>query len=308
MSSGLLALLDDVAAIAKMAAASVDDVAAGALKATSNAAGVVIDDTAVTPKYVVGLSPARELPIVWNIAKGSLKNKLLILLPSMMLLGYLLPWAVQPLLAAGALFLCFEGYEKLQHAAKQAFSKSSHDTSHQPEPLSPEELERNRTAGAIRTDFVLSAEIMAIGYATVQEESFWIKLSALIAVAFCITAGVYGLVGLILKADDVGLRLVAPKRGPVSRTLGRLLVQGMPGVLKVLSVVGTAAMLWVGGGIIIHSIPPLHHSVIEPLSQGVENGLLRWLIEAAISLVIAIPLGFLVVQVVQWAQRLQRSH
>lgn len=303
MSSGLLSLLDDVAAIAKMAAASVDDVAAGALKATSNAAGVVIDDAAVTPKYVVGLSPARELPIVWNIAKGSLKNKLFILLPGIMLLGELVPWSIKPLLALGALYLCFEGYEKLHQAIHRMLHPASLKNPEQLEAIQPEELEKQRTAGAIRTDFVLSAEIMAIGYATVQEDSFFIKLAALIAVAICITAGVYGMVGVILKADDVGLRLAAPGRSPALQRLGKILVHQMPFVLKILSTVGTAAMLWVGGGIIVHSIPPLHHAV-ENVTHGIENGLMRWIVEASISLVLAIPVGLVVELLVRLSTKL----
>jgi len=306
MSSGLLALLDDVVAIAKVAAASVDDVAAGALKATSNAAGVVIDDAAVTPKYVVGLSPSRELPIVWNIAKGSLKNKLLILLPVIMLLGYLAPWSIQPLLALGALYLCFEGYEKLHQAAHRLWSSNPQAAQPIETATSPEQLEKHRTAGAIRTDFVLSAEIMAIGYATVQADSFFVRLLALVAVALCITAGVYGVVGLLLKADDVGLRMAHPDRSPTMQRLGKLLVHQMPTILKLLSAVGTAAMLWVGGGIIVHSIAPLHH-LVEHATEGLDSGFLRWIVHATISLILAIPIGYCVDLLVRFTQNLIAS-
>ncbi|MBX3422854.1 MAG: DUF808 family protein [Pirellulaceae bacterium] len=303
MSSGLLTLLDDVAAIAKLAASSLDDVAAGALKASSKAAGVVIDDTAVTPKYVVGLSPSRELPIVWNIAKGSLKNKLLILLPIILLLGHLVPWSIQPLLAIGGLYLCFEGYEKLHHTVRHLFLPS---LQHPVEPMatiSPHELETMRTAGAIRTDFILSAEIMAIAYATVRDDSFPIKLAALITVALCITAGVYGVVAMILKADDFGLQLVKAERSSMAQSIGRMLVHGMPTVLSILSFVGTAAMLWVGGGILIHSFAPLHHQ-IEDFSHGFDNGAAAWAMEAAISLLLAIPVGLVAVICVKLARLL----
>jgi predicted DNA repair protein MutK len=303
MSSGLLALLDDIAAIVKVTASTLDDVATQAVKASSKAAGVVIDDAAVTPKYVVGLSPAREIPIVWNIAKGSLRNKLLILLPAVLLLGALAPIAIGPLLAIGGLFLCFEGYEKLHHAVHHYFHPPEPKDATQLEEISPEQLEKERTAGAIRTDFILSAEIMAIAYATVQAESFWLKLSSLTGVAFFITAGVYGFVALILKADDAGLRLSRDKNHPAIQKLGRGLILGMPKVLVVLSVVGTAAMLWVGGGIIIHSVPPAHHWLqgqLEPLGL---SGLVGWLVEALISLVFAIFVGFLTVLVVNFVRK-----
>ncbi len=306
MSSGLLALLDDIAAIvkataasiddvsvmAKTAAASMDDVAAQAVKASSKAAGVVIDDAAVTPKYVVGLSPKRELPIIWNIAKGSLKNKLLFLLPAMLLLGAVAPWAVAPLLAIGGVFLCFEGYEKLHHIVHSYFHKDEHHAEEKAEIITPEELEKIRTNGAIRTDFILSAEIMAISYAVVAAEPFVTQLSTLLIVAIAITAGVYGVVGLIVKADDIGLHLAQDKYHAGIRAFGRSLIKGMPALLKTLSYVGTAAMLWVGGGIIIHSIPFLHHAM-EHTIHG--ESFLVWLGQASISAVFGIIIGFIAV-------------
>ena len=294
MASGLLALLDDVAAIVKVTAASLDDVATQAVKASSKAAGVVIDDAAVTPKYVVGLSPARELPIVWNIAKGSLRNKLLILLPAIMALGALAPWALGPLLAFGGLFLCFEGYEKLHHAIHNLLHPSKTPVDELPQ-LNPEELEKVRTSSAIRTDFILSAEIMAISYYEVKSEVWWMQIITLIIVATLITVGVYGFVGVILKADDFGLKLARHENHPSVKWFGRFLVAGMPKFLVLLAGVGTAAMLWVGGGIIIHnSFHVLHDLVLGVVERVPKQALIRWLTEALISLVFAVFVGFLV--------------
>lgn len=308
MSSGLLALLDDIAAIVKVTAASIDDVAMQAAKASSKAAGVVIDDAAVTPKYVVGLSPARELPIIWNIAKGSLKNKLVVLLPAMLLLGWAAPWAIKPLLAVGGAFLCFEGYEKLHHIIHSYFHKEDPQHHVEPEVITPEELEKIRTNGAIRTDFILSAEIMAISFAVVAAEPFITQLSTLLVVAIGITAAVYGFVGLVVKTDDIGLHLAQDKYSPGLRKFGRGLIKGMPYLLKVLSYVGTAAMLWVGGGIIIHAIPALHHPVEHLLHALHLTGFAAWGVEAVISLIFGIIIGFIVVQGVErvkkaWAKK-----
>lgn len=302
MASGLLALLDDVAAIVKVTAASLDDVAAQAVKASSKAAGVVIDDAAVTPKYVVGLSPARELPIVWNIAKGSLRNKLFILLPAIMALGALAPKALGPLLALGGLFLCFEGYEKLHHAIHSLLHPSKKTVDELPQ-MDPEELEKVRTSSAIRTDFILSAEIMAISYNEVKDEPWWMLTITLIVVALLITIGVYGFVGLILKADDFGLRLARHDNRPSVKWFGRLLITGMPKFLVFLAAVGTAAMLWVGGGIIIHnSFHALHEFVLGIVEKAPDQAVLRWLTEAFISLVFAIVVGFIVVMILNGAK------
>lgn len=309
MSTGLLALLDDVAAIvkataasiddvavmAKTAAATLDDVAVQAVKAGSKAAGVVIDDAAVTPKYVVGLSPKRELPIIWNIAKGSLKNKLIFLMPAALILGYAAPWIIAPLLAVGGVYLCFEGYEKLHEIAHKFLHKDGHHHAEEEtaEAITPEELEKIRTNGAIRTDFILSAEIMAIAYNTVKTEPFMTQFTALLFVAIGITVAVYGFVGLIVKADDVGAHMAQDKYHPAMQKFGRGLIKGMPALLVTLSYIGTAAMLWVGGGIIIHSIPFLHHEM-EHLVHGLHlTGFLAWLCEASISLIFGIVIGFI---------------
>lgn len=299
MSSGLLALLDDIAAIVKATAATIDDVALQAAKASSKAAGVVIDDAAVTPKYVVGLSPKRELPIIWNIAKGSIKNKLVILLPAMLVLGAFAPWAVSPLLAIGGLFLCFEGYEKLHHIVHSYFHTEEHQDDEPAEVITPEELEKIRTNGAIRTDFILSAEIMAIAYSVVAEETFWLQLTTLLIVAIAITGGVYGAVGFIVKMDDIGLHLAQDKYNKVTRKIGRAMIKGMPALLKILSYIGTAAMLWVGGGIIIHAIPVMHHEMQHLVHSLHLESLAAWGLEASLSLIFGIAIGFIVVQIVE---------
>lgn len=296
MSSGLLALLDDIAAIAKSAAASLDDVAAQAVKASGKAAGVVIDDAAVTPKYVIGLSPKRELPIVWNIAKGSLRNKILILLPLLLLLGYFAGWLIVPLLAIGGLFLCYEGYEKLHHLLQRWWSKASPSTeSKRPIEITPAELERLRTNGAIRTDFILSAEIMAIAFNEVKTQGLAMQVTILLVVAVLITAGVYGFVALVLKADDLGLYLVKKENASTwSRSVGRGLIRGVPHLLKILGIVGTLAMLWVGGQLVIHSVPWLHHTVSHWVHDLDLKGFLAWCFEASLGLVLGTCCGWII--------------
>ena len=252
MSVGLIGLLDDIAAITKVAAASLDDVAGQAAKAGAKAAGVVIDDTAVTPGYVIGFQPSRELPIVGKIAVGSLRNKIVFLLPAALLLSYFLPGAITPLLMLGGAYLCYEGVEKVIEAVMPHRAKQ-HEAQPGPVALNAKSVEDEKVAGAIRTDFILSAEIMAITLAALPAGSLWKQALVLALVAIGITVGVYGVVALIVKADDVGLALA---RGTthIGRALGRGIVRGMPALLKVLSVVGTAAMIWVGGGIVLHGL------------------------------------------------------
>ncbi len=303
MSSGLLALLDDVVALTKLAAATLDDAAGQAAKASAKAAGVVIDDAAVTPRYVVGLASSRELPIVGQIAWGSLKNKILYLLPAGLLIASLAPWLMTPILMVGALYLCFEGYEKLHEMLS---GHGNHDgpaaDDSQTLPLTDAtSVEDSKIAGAIRTDLVLSAEIMAISLASIDEPNFFIKSLVLATVAVFVTAGVYGAVALIVKADDLGLYL-AQKDGPISRPVGRALVFGMPPFLRVLAVIGTAAMLWVGGGILVHGLAefgvsqPEHalHEISEILkgfSPGAAGSVMAWLATAAGSALIGIIAG-----------------
>jgi uncharacterized protein len=297
MASGLLALLDDIAAIAKVAAASVDDVALAAGKASSKAAGVVIDDTAVTPQYVTGFTPDRELPIIWRITKGSFKNKLLFILPAALLLSYFLPWAVTPILMIGGAYLCFEGAEKVIHKIFHSADDAGDSPAEIVSELTSKEHEAAMVSGAIRTDFILSAEIMVIALRQITEEagadvSFWFLASALAAVAIGITIAVYGFVGLIVKMDDIGLNMAQRKLG-VTRAIGRGLVAGMPKLLAFLSVVGTAAMLWVGGQIIVHGLN------IHPAEYfGLHEGALAWLVDAVICGVFGLILGSVIAGIV----------
>lgn len=253
MASGLAALLDDVAAIAKMAAASLDDVTAAAGKAGSKAVGVVVDDAAVTPGYAMGFTPDRELPIVWKIALGSLRNKFLFLLPGALLLSAFASWAVTPILMLGGAYLCFEATEKIVEAIARTSGKAPKTPPTSELALSSAELEKQKVAGAIRTDLILSGEIMAIALATVADRPLAIQAAALAVVSLGITAAVYGVVGLIVKMDDIGVHL-AQRDSTLTASFGRTMVKAMPHILKVLAFVGTAAMLWVGGGILVHGL------------------------------------------------------
>ncbi|APX14878.1 ABC transporter [Phaeobacter inhibens] len=252
--SGLLALLDDVAAIAKVAATSVDDVAAAASKAGAKTAGVIIDDAAVTPKYLQGFAPARELPIIWRITRGSLFNKLILLMPVAMLLANFAPWLITPLLMLGGSYLCFEGAEKIFHVL---FPHASHEIEQDMSVKDPGHLEEQKIKGAIKTDFILSAEIMTIALAAIEASNVWMQAATLAVVAIGVTLAVYGSVAVIVKMDDVGLYLAGNAPTPIGRSLGRGLVKFMPVLMWILSVVGTAAMLWVGGSIIIHGLEVL---------------------------------------------------
>ncbi|MDO6458687.1 DUF808 domain-containing protein [Celeribacter halophilus] len=261
--SGLLALLDDVAGIAKVAAANVDDIAGQAAKASAKAAGAVIDDAAVTPKYVHGFAPARELPIVGKIALGSIRNKLVILLPLALLLASFAPWLITPLLMLGGSYLCFEGAEKVYHLFKP---HAPHADGHMPEEGDPTHLEEQKIAGAVKTDFILSAEIMTIILAALDaDQSIWFQAGALGLAGIIITVVVYGSVALIVKADDFGLWLARVGQLSVTRALGCGIVKFMPALMRLLMIVGTAAMIWVGGSIVIHGLHELgmHHPYEE---------------------------------------------
>ncbi|MDH2313038.1 DUF808 domain-containing protein [Methylobacterium brachiatum] len=308
MSVGLIALLDDVAFMVRGAAASLDDVAGQAAKAGTKAAGVVIDDAAVTPRYVVGFAAARELPIVGKIALGSLKNKLLFLLPGALALSAFAPWAITPLLMLGGAYLCYEGAEKV-YEALFPHRAHGHAAEGQGDTGSDQAREDSRVASAIKTDFILSAEIMAITLAALPEGSFWMRAAVLAIVALGITAGVYGAVALIVKADDAGLALARSQAGPplgsLIRGLGRGVVKGMPILLKLLAIVGTAAMIWVGGGILMHGLEtyglsgPAHaaHEAAVSAASYVPfaKGLVAWLVTAMASGLIGLVVGGLLI-------------
>lgn len=248
--SGLLALLDDVAAIAKIAAASVDDVAANAAKAGSKTIGVLIDDAAVTPNYVVGITAARELPMIGKIALGSLRNKAL-LIPVLLGLDYFFPAGVTGLLMVGGAYLCFEGAEKIWH---KIVPGEAHEDAGGDEEKDPTALEEKRVSGAIKTDLILSAEIMTLALSIIETSSIWSALATLALVGFMITALVYGVVAIIVKLDDMGVLMARKGRLSITRLLGRLTVRSVPVLLWLLTVIGTAAMLWVGGNIFIHGL------------------------------------------------------
>ena len=314
VSIGLIALLDDIAAIAKVAAASLDDVAGQAAKAGAKAAGVVIDDAAVTPRYLVGFSAKRELPIVRKIAAGSLRNKLLILLPAALVLSYFLPWAITPLLMIGGAYLCYEGAEKVYEVIMPLHAHS-HEAQLDTVALTPQTLEDEKVASAIKTDFILSAEIMAITLAAVPEANELTQAIVLALVGIGITFVVYGAVALIVKADDVGLALAQNGRrstiGALSRALGRALVLGMPVFLTFLSALGTAAMIWVGGSIIVHGLEAYGLTflgrTIEAAAEAASHalplvaGAAEWIVTAAGSGIVGLMIGGTLIPVVQFA-------
>ena len=308
MAGGLMMLFDDMAALAKSAIVSLDDVATQTIKAGGKAVGVVIDDTAVTPRFVVGLKPERELPIVFGIARGSLVNKA-ILTVAILIIGQFLPWYVLTgLLMVGGVFLSYEGAEKVLQALMPhaAHAHEAHVLGTETDPV---KLEREKIRGAIRTDFILSAEIMALTYSTITNQSLGMQVAVLIAVGFMITFGVYGTVALIVKADDVGLAM-ARTSSSLLRVIGRGLVKGMPYFLSVLATVGTAAMLWVGGQIITHGLGQLgfvapEHSIHESSlivghMVGYGQGLLVWLTATLMQAVVALVVGGIVIALIEW--------
>ena len=301
MSGGLFALLDDVAVLARMAAASIDDVGAAAGRATMKAAGVVVDDTAVTPQYVHGVAAERELPIIKRIAIGSIRNKILIILPVALLLSQFIPWLLTPILMLGGTYLAFEGAEKVWGWVR------GHEHHAAPAAVAGQDAEETMVSGAIRTDLILSAEIMVISLNEVADEGFWSRLVILLVVAAAITVVVYGVVALIVKMDDVGLHL-SQRSSALAQSVGRGLVRGMPMLLSVISVVGTIAMLWVGGHILLVGLdelgwhPPYEfvHHLEEEVHHAVSGigGVLGWLVNTACSAVFGIVVGAVVVAAV----------
>ena len=308
MAGGLAGLLDDVAALAKLAAASVDDVSAAAARASAKAAGVVVDDTAVTPAYVRGLAAERELPIIKRIATGSLRNKLLLILPAALVLSAVAPLLVEVILMAGGAFLCFEGAEKIHHR----ITHRGNPETDVPAVVQGPEAEEKTVSGAIRTDLILSGEIMVIALKEVIDEGFVQRAIILVVVAVVITVIVYGVVALIVKMDDIGLAL-AGRESASSQRIGRSMVTAMPKLLSVLTVVGTAAMLWVGGHILLVGTDELGwhgpYGFVHDIEHSVDGvggigGILAWLVNTGISAVIGLVVGALVVAVVS---RLLRS-
>ncbi|MEM6387424.1 MAG: DUF808 domain-containing protein [Pseudomonadota bacterium] len=310
--SGLLALLDDVAAIVRLTATQIDDIAAqatkvgakvgatvldDAAKAGAKAAGVVIDDAAVTPKYVTGLPAARELPIVWKIARASFFNKLVILLPAALLLDMFLPWLVTPLLMLGGCYLCFEGAEKVVHWIKPHAESHAQEAEH----LDAAHLEETRVKGAIKTDFILSAEIMTISLAAIETDNRLNQGLVLAVVAIGITALVYGAVALLVKMDDVGLRLSQVGSSAVIRQFGRGMVRFMPTLMGIIATIGTAAMLWVGGNIIVHGLHDLGwygpYDAIKSVASSIggDSGFLKWLVTATLDGILGLALGLLLI-------------
>ncbi len=310
MSGGLVALLDDISVLARMAAASVDDVSAAAGRASTKAAGVVVDDTAVTPRYVEGLDPRRELPIIKRITIGSLRNKLVFIVPAILLLNAFLPWALSPLLMIGGTYLCFEGAEKIW---EKLSGHGEPQTTVAAETGERAQVDEDRIVkSAVTTDFILSAEIMVISLKAVLDEglndSFWYLLAVLIVVAIFITLLVYGTVGLIVKMDDIGLHL-SQQTSTFAQSFGRGMVKAMPKLLTVLSVVGVFAMLWVGGHIILVGLAddpiswtPLydlvHHlEVTVKEATGALGGALGWVTNTVCSMILGGIVGGIVVAV-----------
>lgn len=302
MAGGLLALLDDVALIARTAAASVDDVAGMTAKTSAKAAGVVIDDAAVTPQYVSGVTPARELPMIWRITKGSLRNKLLFILPIALLLNAFAPWALTPILMLGGTYLAFEGAEKIA----QKFSSNADEDAEEAANKS-EEDEDHLVNSAIRTDLILSAEIMIISLDEVKDQPVWMEAAVLVAVGIFITIAVYGAVGLLVKIDDIGRGMIERGNAP---GFGRALVKGMPYVLNAIGIVGTVAMLWVGGHLIVRGLDEVvgwhwPHEIIARGQEAVGGGALGWLVETGISLTFGLIAGFIVLAVVQLVKKVR---
>ncbi len=308
MPSGLIALLDDVAMIAKLASASLDDVVGATAKAGAKAAGVVIDDTAVTPRYVQGLSPDRELPIIAKIALGSLKNKLFFLLPGALLLSAFAPMLITPMLMLGGAYLAFEAMEKII----EVMSGDHHDAAELAAADTPAELEARQVKGAVRTDLILSAEIIAIALNELDGLAIGAQAAALALVAIAVTLGVYGVVAIIVKLDDIGLHMVKGANG-AARQVGGFLVRMVPGLLKSLSSIGTAAMLWVGGGILLHGIEEMdiHHfpATVHEAANGLASqfgpgeGIVAWLANAFAAAIMGAVVGVVIVVVVRQLTR-----
>ena len=290
--ASLLALLDDISTI-------LDDVALMSKMAAKKTAGVLGDDLALNAQQVSGVNADRELPVVWAVARGSLRNKA-ILVPAALAISAFIPWAVTPLLMVGGAFLCFEGFEKLAHKWL-ARHEPAHDmpASVEPEPP-PATLENDKIKGAVRTDFILSAEIIVIALGTVSHAPFGEQVAVLVLIALLMTVGVYGLVAAIVKLDDAGLHL-SQKTSPVWRALGGGILQTAPYLMKTLSVVGTIAMFLVGGGILAHGLPGVHHWLATVLPA--TGGFVALVLENLFNALIGLLAGALVLAVVTGVKR-----
>jgi predicted DNA repair protein MutK len=307
MAGGLMALLDDVAALAKLAAASVDDIGAAAGRASTKAAGVVVDDAAVTPRYVQGFDPSRELVVIRRIALGSLRNKLVFILPAALLLSQFVPWLLTPILMLGGTYLCFEGAEKLW----EKLHPGGHEEAAGPVAADGTDHEKTMVSGAIRTDFILSAEIMVIALNEVSDEPFVSRAIILAVVAVAITALVYGAVGLIVKMDDIGLAM-AKTSSTVAQKVGRGLVVGMPIFLRVLATVGIVAMLWVGGHILLVGVDELGwhgpYETVHHWETDAGGGAIGWVVNTASSAVIGVVVGAVVVAIMHVVPLPKKKH
>lgn len=305
MASSLLALLDDITTV-------LDDVAVLTKVAAKKTAGVLGDDLALNAQQVAGVRAERELPVVWAVAKGSLLNKA-ILVPAALAISAIAPWAVTPLLMVGGAFLCFEGFEKLAH---KVFHSKSEDDAHHTEltqalvdpNIDLVALEKDKIKGAIRTDFILSAEIIVISLGTVAASAFGTRVAVLTGIALVMTVGVYGFVAGIVKLDDAGLYL-SQRSGAATRALGRCILRAAPWLMKALSVAGTAAMFLVGGSILSHGIPPLHHFVQHVSAQLAHvpalGSVLSVLAPMLLDALVGIVAGALVVGAVTLAKRMR---
>jgi predicted DNA repair protein MutK len=294
--SSLFALLDDITTI-------LDDVATMTKVATQKTAGVLGDDLALNAQQVSGVDPDRELPVVWAVAKGSLINKS-ILVPAALAISALAPWGILPLLMLGGLFLCYEGVEKLAHKFLHKEEVAAHQAELAQALTDPTvdfvALEKDKIKGAVRTDFILSAEIIVISLGTVASEAFGLRVAVLIGIALIMTIGVYGLVAGIVKLDDFGLYL-SRKQSSGSRALGTYILRAAPYLMKFLSIAGTLAMFLVGGGIVAHGIEPLHHAIEH---AGELGGVLGWLVPQLGNLLIGLVAGAIVLAIVTLVRKL----
>jgi uncharacterized protein len=301
MASSFFALFDDIATI-------LDDVAILSKVAAKKTAGVLGDDLALNAEQVSGVKADRELPVVWAVAKGSFVNKL-ILVPTALALAAFLPWAVLPLLMLGGAFLCYEGFEKLAH--KFLHSKEEDSAHHKAEleaianpAVDMVQFEKDKIKGAIRTDFILSAEIIVITLGTVASEPFMKQVAVLSVIAVLMTIGVYGLVAAIVKLDDAGLSL-SQRASSLSQRVGRSLLWFAPFLMKTLSILGTAAMFLVGGSIVLHGVGPLHHFVEDLLKPiAAQSGVLSFIASTFVDLIVGIIVGAVVLAMVTLASRL----